>query len=201
MSLCGINYFFVGTHTQAQQADSLAQYMPDDCTFEAKYEEGTNLRKILKVFANQLISFDQYLNKFTNEMSPECANDLLKEWERMLGIPDDCFDTSGTLEERRRNLLIKFAKMNVQTVDDFEALGAAFGLVVTVTPGYDYEQLNPGTFVDDTEARFGIVIEFVSDNSFPYTFPFTFGSLIQGLLECVFNKVKPANCIIKYFEV
>jgi len=40
---------------------------------------------------------------------------FLDEWERALGIPDDCFDLANTDDERRINILTKLAALGVQT--------------------------------------------------------------------------------------
>lgn len=51
------------------------------------------------------------------------------------------------------------------------------------------------------DGRFTIVVKFAFDgNNFPLVFPFPFGSDQFAILECLFTKLKPANCDI-IFEV
>jgi len=199
---CGKKYYFLEEHSSVEQTDSIADYLPDDETFVAKNVSGTNTRSMLEIFGVQLKSFEEIANIFTNEMSPECADQLMSEWERMLGIPDDCFFVDGeTLADRRRNALIKLAKMSVQTTEDFTILAEAFGITVTVQSGIDYVNAGGDPFPGgDTEARFTIVITFVNEDveTFTYTFPFTFGLEILRILECVFEKVRPANCNVLF---
>lgn len=51
------------------------------------------------------------------------------------------------------------------------------------------------------DGRFTIVVKFIFDgNDFPLVFPFPFGSEQFAILECLFTKLKPANCDI-VFEI
>lgn len=200
---CDKKYFFLGNHTISQQADYISEYLPDDETFESKAVAGTNTRIMLEVFGAQLRTFEQYLNTFTSEMDPSCATHLLPEWERALGIPDDCFQATASLSDRQRNALIKLSKMNVQTNADFQRLASAFGIFATIQSGIDYVASGGTPFPGgDHEARFTIVISFSGGepSTFPFTFPIVFGSSILGLLECIFAKVKPANCNVIFFQ-
>lgn len=203
MATCGKDYYFLGEQSNEEQANSIADYLPDDETFVSKNVSGTNTRTMLEVFSKQLTNFEEIVNVFTNEMSPECADQLMGEWENMLGIPDDCYKVEGvSLTDRRRNALIKLAKMNVQTNEDFTILAEAFNITATVQSGIDYSNETGYVFAGgDTEARFTIVITFINNNveKFTFTFPITFGLEILDLLECVFSKVKPANCNVLFF--
>jgi len=198
MANCGKEYFFLGENTSSEQANSIADYLPDDETFVAKNISGTNFRSMLEVFGKRLLKYSDMVNLFSNEMSPECSNQLMSEWENMLGIPDDCFKIKDQdINTRRRNATIKLGKMSVQTTDDFTVLAESFGATATVQSGIDYVNGGGDPFAGgDQEARFTIVITFVGEpvDTFPFTFPFTFGSEILGILECVFSKVRPANC-------
>jgi hypothetical protein len=82
-----------------------------------------------------------------------------------------------------------------------------FGVTITVNPGIE-EITFPLTFpvvmfTTEQEARFTIVIRFTDEapESFPLTFPFTFGSGEIAILECLFTKLKPANCDIIFQQV
>lgn len=193
-------FSFLKKHSISDQADHIADYLPDDETFEGKIVANTNIRKILEVLGVQANRFEELLNIFTIEMDPSCAVHILEEWEKMLGIPDDCFSVDGeTLVNRQRNALIKLARMSVQTNEDFTTLANSFGVTATVQSGIDSGITFSG---GDQEARFTVVISFVGEETevFPYTFPIAFGSVLLGILECVFQKIKPANCNVRFIE-
>ena len=115
---------------------------------------------------------------------------------------------TGTNDERRRDILAKLASLGVQTAQDFEDLAEIFGITVQVESGADvatiFPFIFPALFFSSTkEARFTIVVTFLEEapNAFPLTFPITFGDELIGLLECLFAKLKPANCDIIFKQV
>jgi len=126
--------------TQTQQADILAQYLRDDNLHEAKNREGSTLRKILLGLASEWLNFRSKINEVYNEYNPKTTTKMIEEWERFVGIPDNCIPVASTIEQRRLNVLLKLA---------------------------------------------GI--------SFALTFPFTLTSQQPAILDCLFNKLKPAN--------
>lgn len=185
-----------------QYADSLAAYMPGGELFASKSIQDSNLRKLLRGMAGELFRSNGLLREYSNEILPDSTNKFLDEWESAVGIPDSCFSGTGSNDERRRDILVKLAALGVQTADDFVELALLFGVTVTVTPGLEEIQfplIFPVLmFTTEKEARFTIVIEFsgAAISRFPYTFPLLFGNSEVAILECIFSKLKPANCNI-----
>lgn len=182
--------------------DSLADYLPGGELFISKSVQDSNFRKLLRGMAWELFRANGLLRDYSCEVLPDQTEKFLNEWESALGIPDDCFTGTGSVTERRRDILTKLAALGVQTPEDFVELAAIFGVTVTVTPGVEEIQF-PLVFPvlmfnTNKEARFTIVVEFtVLDTSrFPLTFPIQFGDDVIAILECLFNKLKPANCQI-----
>jgi len=183
-------------------ADALADYMPNGRLFEAKKISNSNFRQLLKGIAGELFTAEGYLISLNNEYLPDQTVLFIEEWESALGIPDDCFSADGNVDERRANILTKLAALGVQTAKDFEDLALVFGKVVQITslseesfPPFDIPFI-PTSFPD---ARFIIVV--IGDDLLssvpPYDVPF---DLIVGesILECLFKKLKPANCGILF---
>lgn len=205
-------------YTLSEHADALAAYLPNGRTFEAKntivwstdktpVRIGSNLRLLLEGIAGEFKRAHEYLLTLEEEYLPDQTVLFLDEWERAVGIPDSCFAGTGTDDERRRDILVKLASLGVQTVDDFIDLAALFGITVEVIPGYD-EITFPLTFPvlmfdAEWEARYTIIVKFIEESPavFPLTFPIIFGSGEIATLECLFNKVKPANCEIIFQQV
>lgn len=190
-----------------QYTDSLAAYMPGGELFRQKSVHDSNFRKLLRGMAGELFRANGLLRDYNNELLPDQTIKFIEEWESALGIPDDCFPASGTTDERRRDILAKLAALGVQTVDDFVALAALFGITVTVVPALD-EITFPVTFpipmyTTEKDARFTIIVEFnvTAVDRFPMTFPITFGSGEIALIECLFEKLKPANCRLVFRQV
>jgi len=179
-------------HTQ-----SLADYMPNGKLFEAKNIQDSNFRQLLKGIAGELFTAQGYLITLENEYFPDGTSLFLNEWESALGIPDDCFSGEGTLNERRRDIIVKLASLGTQTAQDFVALAEIFGKAVTVTPLSDEAfppfdvPFNPVGF---SVARFIMVVtgEDLITGVPAYAVPF---DLITGetILECLFNKQNQSN--------
>ncbi len=174
-------------------ADVLADFLPNGPLFEAKKISTSNLRKLLRGLATELMRAEEYINTFDNEYDPRTTSLLIDEWERGVGIPDACLLGTGDLAERRSHVVAKLSALGLQTVADFVALGAVFGIAVTVE-ALDSIAIPPIPIVYP-DARFIIVVTgagLVSGLP-PYDVPFTPGSS-ESVLECLFNLLKPVNC-------
>ena len=132
---------------------------------------------------------------------------FLAEWESAVGIPDDCFDTNGITDERRRNVLAKLSAEGLQTCLDFLALAAKFGVVADCVGGSvngTFPYTFPMVFFNSPkEAHFTIIINFVlpANLTFPYTFPIQFGNAELILVQCLFRHLKPANVQILFVNL
>lgn len=185
--------------TQEQQAQTIANHMPGGLIFAAKNIAGTIIRKILRGFAIEFLKVDSFIALLRKDTVPDTTEHFISEWEDALGIPDTCFGGSGTDIERRRDIVTKLASLGLQTSPDFVALAAIFGIEITAESGSlhgIHGALPPKVYGGgDVEARNTIVIrptEAIGE-SFPYTFPITFGTAELATLECLFQKLKPAN--------
>ena len=197
---------FLKDLTQAQQTDILAQYLPSGRIYSRKFDDESNIRKILLGLGAVWLEDRRLLNELFDEYNPETTVKFIEEWERTVGIPDDCFDNVGTNEERRKNILLKLTGINSSTEEQFEAVAAILGINVNVKSGFDESvipQVIPFIILGDDEVGYTIVVEVTTEPN-PATIPQTIAFIIQGnisvLLECLFNKLKPANTqiIFKY---
>ena len=160
----------------------------------------------LKGLAGELFLADGYLRTYEQEIIPDQTVLFLEEWESAVGIPDDCFAGTADIDTRRTRVLVKLAALGVQTAQDFVDLATLFGITVTVgsaLPSSIFPFTFPILFLTPTEARFTILVTFTVtiNNSFPLVFPFVFGDPIIGILECLYSKLKPANCDLIFVEV
>lgn len=183
--------------TIEQQTSTLARYLPGGRAFGSKDLPSSVLRSLLSGLAQEIYRADGYIDLLRTDIVPDNTVFFIDEWESALGIPDDCFKGQGTDAERRLDITVKLASMGIQTETDFEALALKYGVTVEVLPGRTAEAAEPSiTFPDIRTARHTIVINFQSLTlpKFPYTYPIAFGTELFGVLECLFNKLKPANC-------
>lgn len=190
-----------------EQAQSLANYLPGGRLFKQANIRDSNFRKLLRGLAEELIRSDDFIRVYQEEIIPDETVSFIDEWEAAVGIPDACFSGVGTVAERRFHVLIKLASLGVQTAEDLVELGALFGITLDVRSGSvngNFPFVFPWRFYNSAiEARFTIVVSFTvtEANRFPFTFPIVFGDEQIGILECLFRRLKPANCDILFEQV
>lgn len=184
------------------QADLLAAHLPVGRVWQAAHNSSTNLYKLLTGLSLAIFRLELLVKILSDEIDILQTVQLIQEWERSVGIPDDCFDREDTLEVRRQNVLRKFSNLGgVQTAVDFERIAAIFGIEVTVIPGgpiSTFPLIFPFIFFSSAKAaKHSIIVkvpEEVKDaEDFPYTFPLEFKTGIPGFLWCIFQKLAPAN--------
>ena len=185
--------------TQPQQADILAQYLRDDNLHEAKNRDDSTLRKILLGLASEWLNFRDKINEVVNEYNPQKTTTLIQEWEEFVGIPDDCIPVASTIEQRRLNVLLKLAGINATTEKQFKNVASILGYNIEVSNGVStstFPLTLPFLLISEASAPFTIVITLSSSikpSGFALTFPFTLTSQQPAILDCLFNKLKPAN--------
>lgn len=179
--------------------DTLAQYLRDDRLHEAKNKEGSTLRKILQGLASEWLNFNASLDNVANEYNPNATTNLIEEWEAFVGIPDSCIAIASTLEQRRLNILLKLAGINATTAKQFKNIAAILGYSIEVSNGVDTSTLPltlPFLLMTEGAAPFTIVITLpasLQPQGFPLPLPFTLTQQQPQVLNCLFNKIKPAN--------
>lgn len=181
------------------QANSLALFLPEGKTFDSKAESTSTLRKFLEGLSGELKLVYDGMSDLSQDYNINECTELLTRWESAVGIPDECFKGTGTVEERRTHVLLKLAKMNVQTVEDFVELAETLGFTgIEITPLQDvalppYDV--PFTPTSAPGSRYVILVNGLNVviGVPPYDVPFTPSSQGSSLLQCVFDKVKPVN--------
>ncbi len=178
-----------------QFAQSISNHMPGGILFSAKNLVDSNLYNLILGSAVEFKKAYRYLFDFVDNTIPDRTVLLLEEWEKAVGIPDDCFPATGTTAERSNHVLVKLAALGVQTEQDFIDLADVFGISVSVSNGAD--DVAPGA--PNLTDMFTLIITLNSGGpTFPFTFPIPFGNDTQAIITCLFTNLKPANCRVIY---
>lgn len=198
--------FLFKEHTKEEHARSLSHFMPNGRVFAKKWVAGSVMFAYIMGLACELFRIEEQLNLISFEHDINATTMFINEWEAAVGIPDACLSGSGTLEDRRRDILVKLAKMNVTTAQDFIDLANEFGITVTITPGAvhgTFPMVFPLIFfTTGKEARFTMLVDFPSAlEVFPLTFPIPFGDGTINVIKCLFNRIRPANVQILYTSI
>lgn len=90
------------------------------------------LTKLLRGLARSLAALDLKAVQLLADADPARTTDLIEEWEKLAGLPDDCTEPLSGLAVRRAAVLDRLvarADLNPATII---ALAASYGLTVTV---------------------------------------------------------------------
>lgn len=187
----------ITNRTLEEHTSALAAYTPDGPLFEAKTIQDSNFRQLLRGLSGELFTAQGYLVTLNNDYFPDVTELFIAEWERAVGIPDACFPGTGTLTERRRDVVVKLASLGVQTAADFVRLGELYGIVLTVAPLSDEAPLPAG--VSEVEARYIMVVTgpALVGGLPPYDVPFDL-DVGEVILQCLISKQAQANGAVIY---
>lgn len=191
------------TYNLEEHTDSLVAYLPGGELFAAKNEPASVLRRLFTGLAVEIKKAEDMMNEVTFQHDINCTTDLIREWESALGIPDECFPGTGSLEIRRQHILIKLASLGVSTAKGFVDLAALFGFTALVPSGATYGVFPlafPIAFFQyPQDARFTLYVFLDSENVpevFPFEstrFPIPFFSNVSNIVECLIRRLAPAN--------
>jgi len=72
------------------------------------------------------------------EMDPCTADELLTDWETMVGIPDECTPDDQTIEERRTAVKERLARVGSLSKTFYEQIGDLLGFDIIVDSCHDF---------------------------------------------------------------
>lgn len=183
---------------QSDQASLLAAHLPQGGVFDAAREQDTNFNDLLKGLGEELFRLESEIFRVCQEMDPRLTLDLLPEWERSVGIPDECFSTVEGLVRRREQVLLKLRGVRVQTADDFVELAAILGQTIEIEAGAisgAYPMRYPARYLGGAKAaRFTMIVHFpnAQNTNYPQPYPVPYG-VATGVTECVIEHTAPAT--------
>jgi uncharacterized protein YmfQ (DUF2313 family) len=216
-----INKQAFSVKSQSENIQALANLLPTGKAWTAKNITGTNLRNTLKALSIEIARSQSTLESLCDGYIPNFTTSFIEEWENELGIPDDCFSNTGTDAERRRNIIIKLAHMNLQTSQDYLNLADLLGLTIAITPisekakftftfpevlgtyeNQNFEYTFPIIMVEDANP-FTFVIDIDTSSCTPfgplgYQFDFPLCGDNVSLFICLIDKLRPAHLRVIY---
>lgn len=172
-------------------------------------DPGTTLDSLLSAMAEELARIDGRADRLLVEAIPSTTAEMLTDWERAAGLPDNCSGTlSDTLQGRRADLVTKLASQGGQSKAYFIALAARLGFTITI------EEFRP------FRAGMSTAGDSLTNGDWVFTWrviapetTVTYFSAGQsaageplrrwgnGPLECRLNQLKPAHTILQFAYV
>ncbi len=183
------------------QPGLLAAHLPIGGVFDAAHESGTNFRALIEGLGGEYFRAEENIFDVCEEMDPQVTDDLLPEWERSVGIPDDCFSTAGDFDRRRQAVLLKVGGFRVQTEQDFIDLAAILGQTIEIEAGAEsgaYPMRYPARYLGGAKgARFTMIVHFPNSENinYPQEYPVPYG-IGTGIVECVILHAAPSTVTV-----
>lgn len=157
----------------------------------------------LAAIAEEFARVDGSAVSLLDEADPRTTLDLLPDWERAFGLPDECAEQIDTLAERRDALHEKVTRVGDQSRAYYIDIAARLGYVITIT---EFRQHTVMSAVNDP--IYGIEWIFYWQVNAPEETidAFTVGSNVNEpladwgneVLECAISRVKPAHTQVQF---
>jgi len=68
------------------------------------------------------------LCRLVSELNPYSTTELLPEWERAVGLPDSCFLSGRSIEERRADVVRKLGRPRYTLIETWRGLARQMGI-------------------------------------------------------------------------
>lgn len=157
------------------------------------------LTRMLSGFSEELARVDARLSVLVDEADPRDTYELLADWERVAGLPDNCLaGATQSTAERRSALVARLTTIGGQTPAYFVALAASLGYTVTVSEYRPY-RVNSAVnapihgelwiFVWQVNAALDTVRRFTVQGAVDDPL----ASWGNAILECAISRLKPAH--------
>jgi uncharacterized protein YmfQ (DUF2313 family) len=122
---------------------------------------------------------------------PATTVDLIPEWNASLGLPDSCTPTGQTLAQQQAAIVEKFSRGGNLSMAYYIARAALLGYTITIVESAPEDRTwtvhaapsGPSIFFTAGGSRSGDLLQYSPGNA---------------ELECVFNKIKPADTVVLF---
>lgn len=168
-------------------------------------DENSNLSALFLAYAVELARVDDRVKTLLLEAYPATAFELLDDWERVLGLPEQCAGVVTTLQGRRNAIVEKLARRGGQSRQFFIDLAARIGFTITISEfrpflsgiGRSGDRIysEDWRFVWQVNAPEETVQYFRSGQSSSGDALAEWGN---ELLECVISRLKPAHTVLHF---
>lgn len=170
-------------------------------------QEGSTLTNLLLAMSDELARIDARSDVLLTESDPRTTNELLTDWEKEYGLPDDCFAPGQSVNQRKNNVFSRLITVGQQNKEYFIELAAALGFTVTIT------EFRPfwmgigamGDGVGEVVNIFHWQINFlvVDGGGFSNGFGTGFNVSANDLdaMKCYLTKLKPAHTVLLFKQI
>lgn len=181
-----------------------AEQIPDGRVWENKVDSDSTMGKLVKGLSAIPRKLQEQIKWLRDEFNIYKSRDLLPDWEKSVGLPDDCLGEIEDIEQRRAYVIARFKKTPVVTIEELREVFYTFfpDTDIKLYPGieyYSFERTFEQSFGWGDYTRFVIVIVIPVDQEeqFEYEFEHEFvGGPNVDNMRCFLRQFVPANVSI-----
>lgn len=153
----------------------------------------STLRKFWLAIADELVRVYGRIVDLLREAHPATTVEMLTDWEAEFGLPDPCVTITQTTAERRAAVLARVTSAGGSTKSYFTSIAASLGIAISIVEEHPFEVgrdgMGDGIGGDDYAFTWSV------------TAPAATGAASRELLECVFERLKPAHTEVLFYYV
>lgn len=186
--------------TLEQSTSQLASNLPDGRVWQAKNLPGTKVYALISSCGAEFREIQKQIETLAREFDVRLTDQLLPDWEKSTGLPEECIGALASLEDRRNAVILRLRKIPFVTKAEFEQLAFDLtGLSVTLVPGSEIE-IFPLSFpipfaVGNSYFKLHVIFN-DTIGGFPYSFALPFLSGPSQIVECVFRQIISATVLL-----
>ncbi|AXK39612.1 YmfQ family protein [Crenobacter cavernae] len=189
--------------TEQDYARQLADLLPVGAAWPR--EPDSALARLLAGLAIEFALIDARGDELLAESDPRTTYEMLADWERVAGLPDECTVPGGSMAARRGALLSRLTGVGGQSRAYFIGIAAALGY-----PGATVTEFRPfhcqsacDDSLDPDPWRFVWRLNLPAASNVRYMTAESAGDEAlaewgDATIECVINRLKPAHTIVQF---
>jgi len=183
--------------TAEQYAGALRSLVPPGRIWPESLE--SNLELLLLGIAEEFVRLEERGHNLVDEADPRTTNEMLADWEAMVGLPDACHGLGATLEKRRAELVARLTSQGSLSRAFYTHIAEMLGFTVLSIDEFTPSAPGPGGLgYAGNDWWFVWRMNVADDGGVTY---FTCDSLCDErlsefgdqVLECLLNRLKPAH--------
>lgn len=101
--------------------------------------KGGVLFALASAIAEEVCRANDRVAGIIDEVDPRTTNELLENWERILGLPDECTELAESIEERRQIVVAKLILRGTQNKQFYVDLANALGYMISVSDIVEFD--------------------------------------------------------------
>lgn len=167
-------------------------------------QPGTNMENFLSALAVELNRVDTRVEDMLREAYPLTTSELLTDWERVTGLPEECEGLAETVQRRREAVNQKLSMIGGQSPGYYINVAARLGYEITITefrPFVAGDEAGDPVYGDDWAYAWQVnapeeTVKYFNAGEGNAGEPLaTWGNT---LLECVISRLKPAHTVVLF---